>query len=332
MYVIQILHFAPDSGSICDMCTARSRYTWDESAIADPGPATVTWGSGSSAGQAHLRWNWVEFSILTPECKRPYFAADIVADDALVFLSSTNPESFDPSQPSEWHNLAFPTSDAHLENAALDPDTGGIIFDSTVDASIDLDALGFTYSANFAVEMILKPGETQVRYAGLFGDHDCTTGFVGMVCQQNWTPEFTAALAAGTANPNSYQFAWGTGPGGWMDPVSADGQQVDFVLDPTIWNHVVISADHHAKPPVINIWVQGVLTGVVPYPEPAVQCPPGTTLEVGDGWATNDSRRWNGEYKRFALYTEPKSADDVAEMFAAFNSGGGTGGAGGGGH
>jgi hypothetical protein len=54
----------------------------------------------------------------------------------------------------------------------------------------------------------------------------------------------------------------------------------------------------------------------------------GTVLEIGDGWASNDSRRWNGEYKRFALYTEPKSADDVATMYAAFEASGGPGGGG----
>ena len=72
-------------------------YTWDESAISNPGPGTVTWGSGSSGGQAHLRWNWVEFSILTKDCKRDYFGADVVPEDALVFLDATNPESLDPT-------------------------------------------------------------------------------------------------------------------------------------------------------------------------------------------------------------------------------------------
>ena len=72
-------------------------YTWDESAISNPGPGTVTWGSGSSGGQSHLRWNWVEFSILTHECKRDYFMADVVPEDALVFLDASNPESLDPT-------------------------------------------------------------------------------------------------------------------------------------------------------------------------------------------------------------------------------------------
>ena len=72
-------------------------YTWDESAISNPGPATVTWGSGSSGGQSHLRWNWVEFSILTHECKRDYFMADAMPEDALVFLDASNPESLDPT-------------------------------------------------------------------------------------------------------------------------------------------------------------------------------------------------------------------------------------------
>ena len=36
--------------------------------------------------------------------------------------------------------------------------------------------------------------------------------------------------------------------------------------------------------------------------------PPGTTLEIGDGWANGDSRRWNGEMRKFVLYSEPKDA------------------------
>ena len=44
----------------------------------------------------------------------------------------------------------------------------------------------------------------------------------------------------------------------------------------------------------------------------------GTELEIGDGWARNDNRRWNGQYRRFALYSEPKSPQDVASLYAAF--------------
>ena len=47
-------------------------------------------------------------------------------------------------------------------------------------------------------------------------------------------------------------------------------------------------------------------------------CMAGTELEIGDGWARNDNRRWNGQYRRFALYSEPKSPQDVASMYAAF--------------
>ena len=33
-------------------------YTFDESRISGSEGGTITWGSGSSGGQAHLRWNW----------------------------------------------------------------------------------------------------------------------------------------------------------------------------------------------------------------------------------------------------------------------------------
>ena len=294
----------------------RSRYTWDESAIADPGPATVTWGSGSSAGQAHLRWNWVEFSILTEECKRDYFVADTVPEDAMVYLKADNRESFDPAgDHMTWANLAFPDSEAHFEApAGYDAAEQAIVFQQDTDANIDVDAVGFQYSGNFAIEIVVKPGTTQAGYAGLFGDHDCAAGGVGIVCQQQ----------GGTTN--SYYFGYGMGAG-WNDVTDASGAQIPIVLDPTVWNHVVISANHHAKPPVIEVWNGGALVGTHDYQVMAVQCPPGTTLEIGDGWARGDSRRWNGEYKLFAMYSEPKSADDVAAMYAAFqtNQGGGGG-------
>ena len=59
---------------------------------------------------------------------------------------------------------------------------------------------------------------------------------------------------------------------------------MQIVLDPTVWNHIVISANHHHKPPVVEYYNQGVLVGSGAYTTPAVQCPPGTTLEIGDGW------------------------------------------------
>ena len=187
-------------------------YTFSEAAIGGEESASITWGSGSSGGQAHLRWNWVEFSILTPECKRPYFQADVVPADAMVYLNAgksdafgrrtcaaaslsltqrasalANEESFDPSEVArpQWHNLAFADSDASFDSPpGFDPDSQAVIFNQDTDASIDVDALGFQYSGNFAVELVVKPGRTQVNYAGIFGDHDCTSGHVGMVCQQ----------------------------------------------------------------------------------------------------------------------------------------------------
>ena len=69
-----------------------------------------------------------------------------------------------------WHNLAFPDSDASFESpanideaaAAAAGSGGAVVFAQDNDASIDIDALGFTYSGNFAVELLLKPGDTQV--------------------------------------------------------------------------------------------------------------------------------------------------------------------------
>jgi hypothetical protein len=69
-----------------------------------------------------------------------------------------------------WHNLAFPDSDASFESpanideaaAAAAGSGGAVVFAQDNDASIDIDALGFTYSGNFAVELLLKPADTQV--------------------------------------------------------------------------------------------------------------------------------------------------------------------------
>ena len=96
---------AAEHGIDCSRCTAIMYvdgvnmghyypYTFSEAAIGGEESASITWGSGSSGGQAHLRWNWVEFSILTPECKRPYFQADVVPADAMVYLNAGKSDAF----------------------------------------------------------------------------------------------------------------------------------------------------------------------------------------------------------------------------------------------
>ena len=56
-----------------------------------------------------------------------------------------------------WRNLAFPDSDASFETPAnVDAAaSGAVVFAQDNDASIDIDALGFTYSSNFAVELVV---------------------------------------------------------------------------------------------------------------------------------------------------------------------------------
>lgn len=66
---------------------------------------------------------------------------------------------------------------------------------------------------------------------------------------------------------------------------------------------------------MIKFYVNGKQVAEMGYTVPVVQCPPGTKMELGDGYAANDGRRWNGEMKSFAMYTLPKSATEVAAMF-----------------
>eukprot|EP01043_Picozoa_sp_COSAG02_P058824 COSAG02_NODE_7387_length_3038_cov_1.543042_3_plen_144_part_00 len=97
------------------------------------------------------------------------------------------------------------------------------------------------------------------------------------VCTDLMQLHSLAARGIGRYDPDN--FAWGSGEAGWQTANNPDtGGPLDIVLSPDVWNHVVISADHHSKPPVINIWVQGQLIGAAPYPERALQCPPGTYL------------------------------------------------------
>ena len=50
---------------------------------------------------------------------------------------------------------------------------------------MQVDALGFTYTEDFSVELAVKPGKQQQAYAGLFGDHNCGGHqYTGMVMQQ----------------------------------------------------------------------------------------------------------------------------------------------------
>jgi hypothetical protein len=72
----------------------------------------------------------------------------------------------------------------------------------------------------------------------------------------------------------------------------------------------VISASLRAKK--ISLYVDGKLVAVQGYTVPVVQCPKGTKLEIGDGWSANDSRRWRGEMRKFAMYTLPKTAVQVS--------------------
>ena len=56
-----------------------------------------------------------------------------------------------------WHNLAFPDSEASFAVPAnFDAaGSGAVVLAHDNDASIDIDALGFTYSSSFAVELIV---------------------------------------------------------------------------------------------------------------------------------------------------------------------------------
>ena len=56
-----------------------------------------------------------------------------------------------------WHNLAFPDSEAAFAAPAnFDAaGSGAVVLAHDNDASIDIDALGFTYSSSFAVELIV---------------------------------------------------------------------------------------------------------------------------------------------------------------------------------
>ena len=50
-------------------------------------------------------------------------------------------------------------------------------------------------------------------------------------------------------------FAWGAGEAGWQESTwQAEGTPFpcDIHLDPSIWNHVVITANHHHKPPQLT--------------------------------------------------------------------------------
>ena len=76
---------------------------------------------------------------------------------------------------------------------------------------------------------------------------DCTGGHVGMVCQQH------------SDLVNHYGFAWGAGDAGWQSATDSNGVESFFILDPAIWNHIVIVANHRAKPRVVSVYQQGVL-------------------------------------------------------------------------
>lgn len=113
-----------------------------------------------------------------------------------MYLDASSTQSY-PGTGKVWHNLAFRDSDAVFEVApGFDSANGALVFSKNTDAGIDIDALGFEYKADFAIELVVKPGATQAQYAGIFGDHTCGgRDHTGMVMQQSG------------ARTNSYYFA-----------------------------------------------------------------------------------------------------------------------------
>ena len=68
---------------------------------------------------------------------------------------------------------------------------------------------------------------------------------------------------------------------------------------------------------MITFFVNGASIGTMPYDFEVNECPDGTRLEVGDGWQSGHGRSWQGKMKRFVVYSDAKSADQAAALFAA---------------
>jgi hypothetical protein len=128
-----------------------------------------------------------------------------------------------------------------------------------------------------------------------------------LVCKH--LTQCTGGLAG--RSTNLYEFGWGTGQG-W----AADKMQGRVQLQANVWQHLLLSADFDAH--LITIWLNGKIVATREYKSKVKQCPKGTVLEIGDGWARGDSRRWQGEMRRFAMYTLPKGPTDVAKLYSTF--------------
>ena len=146
-----------EHGIDCKRCTAQLYvdgvdfglyypYHFDDATMKKQTGGVVSFGSGSSAGQSHLRWNWVEFAILTPECRQPYYFADAVPTDALVYLDASQSKSY-PGTGVKWYNLAFRDSAAVFQKpVGFNKQGGSLVFHADTDAGIDVRCESLNHS------------------------------------------------------------------------------------------------------------------------------------------------------------------------------------------
>ncbi len=163
---------------------------------------------------------------------------------------------------------------------------GGALFfngkDQYVDTKSSLEKLQLPCTFAFWV----KPGNTQITYADIFGNHENST--LGVVMQQNGN-EF-----------NKYSFGYGSTP-----PPGGGAGPVQLVADE--WQHVAVVCDGKEVIIYLNGAVAARGTGVKPLtPNPNLG------FRLGSGHACG--RFFNGALDDFRIYASALSGAEVAAL------------------
>jgi Leucine-rich repeat (LRR) protein len=137
----------------------------------------------------------------------------------------------------------------------------------------------FNYQ-NFTISMWVKPGSSQVQYAGIIdNNHDGGSGANWVFQQDNF-------------NTNNYYF--------W-----ANFSQVNVTLAADVWQQVTLVADGSSS--TLSVYINGTLAGSTYFS--GIFYNGAQTLQVAN-WA-GGGRNWNGELEEVKIYDRALSATEI---------------------
>ncbi|MBI2590422.1 MAG: hypothetical protein HYW33_00870 [Candidatus Blackburnbacteria bacterium] len=160
----------------------------------------------------------------------------------------------------------------------------GLVFDGSNDY-VDTGSKFPQLTSTLTISAWVKPGTSQGGYADIWGNHQ--DGFKGMVLQQN------------SSDLNSYYFSYGNGSA-WI------GNSNVFSLTASIWQHVTVVKTSTTCTIYVNA-VQSTSYSCTSDVTPATTI----NFQIGQGYATGNSRYFNGQIDEVKIYPYALTADEV---------------------